>query len=184
MNKYIPLFILGISLAVGAQASATEANDGFYVQGNGSANWFENNNFDTGFGAGGALGYKFSTGTRFEGEYAFRRSKLDNDYISTFDLSDHVHVTQHAVMGNVYQDLNIFNGCLVPYVGGGAGYSFDKVSSHGVGVTVGDGWAWQAMGGFTCPIADKTELGVEYKYFDGVNAQTSHGAGVNLRRFF
>ena len=91
----------------------------FYVGAEGGLNWLLNDNssnFDTGFAAGGIVGYDF-VGLRLELETVYR----GNNGRSSFGNSGTFN--QLAVMANAYYDF-LPGAILTPYVGAGAGMAF------------------------------------------------------------
>jgi OOP family OmpA-OmpF porin len=123
--------VAAVPAAAQAQSSGSlfalrPSNPSFYVGVEGGLNWLLNDNaytFDTGFAAGGFVGYDF-VGLRLELETAYR----GNNGRSSFGTSGTYN--QLAVMANAYYDF-LPGAILTPYVGGGLGMAFVDSSLNG-----------------------------------------------------
>ncbi|WP_353226533.1 OmpA family protein [Novosphingobium sp.] len=133
--------------------------------------------FDTGWEAGGALGYDFGH-FRLEAEGFYDRSPLKGQDIPAglvtpaYSLNRSTGVSgntnTYAVMGNALIGLGHWGG-IKAYVGGGAGYARVTLNEYTAGLVPvadrADGFAWQGLAGLTVPISHNIDLGVRYRYF-------------------
>lgn len=173
-------------------ASPVQAWDGFgdwqsfYAGGFGGANFINDRRhddakfkFNTGYVAGGFIGYKTCEGFRLEGEISYRHNKIKEIEIADFEISTKGHLDQWSYMVNAIYDMNIGSwdacGCwsIVPFVGVGIGYDNQKFKINEIeeeSVFVKDkenGFAWQLMAGLLFPVSDCWEIGVEYRFHKG-----------------
>ncbi|MEM6713285.1 MAG: OmpW family outer membrane protein [Pseudomonadota bacterium] len=166
--------ILLIGSAGGALAQ--DASDGFYLKLLGGASFLSDADlsgaalgkvgFDTGFLAGGAVGYSLSgSGLRGELEYAYRTGDADGKLGITGDLAS----TSFAL--NAFYDFSpIGTARITPYVGAGLAYvteiDFDVVTGP-IGEYSKSGiFGYQLMVGADVPIAERWSLNGELRYFD------------------
>ena len=123
---------------------------GFYIAAEGGANWMfntsptstftfagpssfgtfssnSNASFNTGFVAGGALGYDF-VGPRVEAEGVYRENTrhAGGRWVSSAGFN----FNEVAIMGNVYYDF-LAGSAIVPYIGAGAGVAFVNAGALG-----------------------------------------------------
>lgn len=121
--------------------------------------------YDGGWGLAGAVGYKYRSGLRVEGEISYRDNEADSVGSSTSNNGD---VTSFGFMANVLYDFG--NGKIVPYIGAGVGLahvSYDGISPVG-GSVVDDSdtvFAYQAIAGLAIPLNDLVALSLDYRYF-------------------
>ncbi len=140
---------------------------------------------DNGFAGLGSLGYAFGNGFRLELEGSYRQTGLNS--LSGTALPANVSGTleNYGLMANVLFDMDIRLPWLYPYIGGGVGYGWDRMSgahfansetSFNTSDTQG-GFAWQAIAGLSFPISGVPGLSVtaEYRYHSVVGNQTFHG---------
>lgn len=164
---------------------------GYYVGAFGGANWLSFSNekkhylkgtkFDTGYHAGGSLGYRYSNGVRIEGEIAYRNNKLNHPEFPKKGS----HTTSITYMGNALYDFNLYP--FKPYVGVGLGYIQGQThikSNDGLVKGKGSGIAGQAIAGVSYEICDKTEVGIEYRYLYARKNMNEQSLGLTVKRFF
>ncbi len=131
-----------------AQAQSLQPG-GFYIAAEGGANWMfstsptstftwaapqsfgtvtgnSNAYFNTGWVAGGALGYDF-IGLRVEAEGVYREN---TGTLAVGGFSAGFNFNEIAVMGNVYYDF-LAGSAIVPYIGGGLGVAFLNAGALG-----------------------------------------------------
>ncbi len=134
--------------------------------------------YETGFGASGALGYDFGA-VRVEGEVAWRR--VDIETIEVRDATGSLRAI-HDVTGVIEPELptrtavlsGMVNGWLdldlalpvQPFIGGGAGVA--RVSSDNSSDTV---FAWQVGAGIGYPLGPTVTLQAGYRYFRTAEGQ-------------
>lgn len=164
-------------LALGPLPAA--ANDGLYLELQGGASFLQDADvslsgigsgeveFDTGFNAGGAIGFRILEMLRLEAHGSYRHADLDRAVIggTSLDVSDGF-AGAAAFLGNAYFDLP-FPLPIKPYVGGGMGVAIFSADVDGSSVDVdGDDtqFAWNAMGGVFIPIFRHLELDARYRY--------------------
>ena len=122
--------------------------------------------FDNGWGVAGAVGYSYPSGLRVEGELSYRTNDLD----SSEGVSLGGDVDALGVLVNVWYDFKT-DGKWKPYIGGGIGAAevgLDLESVGGAPVSFSDeDWvfAYQLGVGVAFPVASKTMLSVDYRYF-------------------
>jgi opacity protein-like surface antigen len=149
---------------------------------------------DGGYGVMAALGYKFDNSLRAEGEIAYRHNDLDS--VAGVPLNGDAKAW--SLMANGYYDIQT-GSAITPYIGAGLGVARVSQDSNfnvgGVAFT-SDGkdtvFAYQAILGVAYPVADKTTLGVEYRYFatenpkdEGVEAEyRTNNIGLRLSHYF
>lgn len=136
--------------------------------------------FDHGGVLAGAVGYKFPSGIRVEGEFSYRDNEVDSVSGVTTGSGN---VNSFAFMGNVLYDIG--NARVVPYIGAGIGLArigFDAVSPVGASV-VDDSdtvFAYQGIAGLAMPINDLVALTLDYRYFATSDPGSATNAGVSV----
>jgi len=141
---------------------------------------------DNGFVGLGSLGYAFGNGFRLELEGSYRQNGLNGLSGTALPTSVSGTLENYGLMANVLFDMDIRLPWLYPYIGGGVGYGWDRLSgarfansdtSFSSSDTQG-GFAWQAIAGLSFPISGVPGLSVtaEYRYHSVVGNQTFHGA--------
>ncbi len=136
--------------------------------------------FDHGWGLAGAVGYKYRSGLRVEGEISYRDNEADSVGGSAASSGD---VTSFGFMANVLYDFG--NGKIVPYIGAGIGLarvSFDAISPVG-GSTVDDSdtvFAYQGIAGVAMPLNDLVALSLDYRYFATADPDFTTGSGTGV----
>jgi opacity protein-like surface antigen len=168
------LVCLGVVLALPA---AAEMNNGLYLELQGGASFWQDANvsvsgvgsgdakFDTGWTAGGALGFRMFDMFRLEGHASFRMADIDTVSAGDLETSDG-WAGSAAFLGNAYFDIPI-PFPVKPYVGGGAGVAIFSADVEGDSVDVDDDdleFAWNVMGGLLWPVWRHLELDARYRY--------------------
>lgn len=191
-----------------APEAAPVTQSGWYFSGFGGANWVNStdfditapvaanvvNSYDTGFLAGGAIGYDLGSvsgpfGIRLEGEFSYRSNDVDSHNVGGGGgnaLGAALGETNViAGMANVLFDLD--TGSPFEFYGGGgigvANVDFDGhgVDAVGVGVVMNDDdtvFAWQLIAGVGFEIMPNMIFDVQYRYFraDDVSLTAVSGA--------
>ena len=128
---------------------------------------------DTGFIEGG-LGCQVNDLLRVDatGGYRFRSSLVDgNDTLRT-------ELETVTVFANAYWDITNYGG-FTPYVGGGAGAAFHRLSNITAPLDASDGdttaFAWNATAGVSYDITPALKIDVSYRYTD-LGSAISSGA--------
>ncbi len=170
---------LGFALGVGLASGPAAANDGLYLELQGGASFFQDSDislsgvgsgtveFDTGFNAGGAIGFRIFRMLRLEAHGSYRQADLDRAEIggTSLDVSDGF-AGALAFLGNAYFDIPLPLP-IKPYVGAGAGVAIFSADVDGNSVDLDDedvNFAWNVMGGFFVPIFRHLELDARYRY--------------------
>jgi OOP family OmpA-OmpF porin len=141
---------------------------------------------DGGFAGLGSLGYAFGNGFRLELEGSYRQNDLSGLTGTTSPASASGTLQNYGVMGNLLFDMDIGVPWLYPYIGGGVGYGWDRLSSArlsqtGTSFSANDtegGFAYQAIAGLSFPVSGVPGLSVtaEYRYHSVVGDETFHGS--------
>jgi opacity protein-like surface antigen len=149
-----------------------------------------------GYKVGGSYGYLFGNSIRGELELCYRDSSKRTKYEYSEGGDDQkTHISSHSMsyLANVLYDVGELSTYgLVPYVGGGVGMCSNTYSlrTKKGDVTVNkdsgkdDRFAWQIIAGAKYPVAEKTEVAVEYKYFVGAYHAKNHSVSAALVRSF
>lgn len=198
MKKYLlSITLLACLFIAGKGYSLTfyDQCEGPYVGAFGGANWLQTDTirhprlkaeFNTGYLAGVHAGYRFAYPIRVEGEASFRRNTLNHVKAEGQKFKPHAHTQTWAYMANAYYDLNIHPE-LRPYVGGGIGYARTNAKIRHEDLTVrgkDDGFAWQGIAGANYALCEKTDLGLEYRYFSSKKHVKDHSVAVALNQYF
>jgi opacity protein-like surface antigen len=183
-TAWIPCLALGLAAEAAAQQPADRLNNGVYLELQGGGSFFQDADlnidstdvtgdghaeFDTGWTAGGALGFRIFQMLRFEAHGSWRMADIDELRIEGASLGDtgDAFAGAAAFLGNAYFDIPLPIPLIHPYVGGGAGVAIFSADVDGNDVDVDDDdltFAWNAMGGFFVPIFRHLELDVRYRY--------------------
>ena len=216
MKTRISGAVLGAVLLAGGSAQAADiyapepapaATPGWYFSGFGGANWVDSTDFDitapvaanvvnaydTGFVAGGAIGYDWGAisgpfGMRLEGEISYRGNDVASHNVGgggANALGAALGETNViAGMANMLFDLNTGSPFEL-YAGGGVGVAnvdFDGHGIDGVGVVMNDDdtvFAWQLIAGVGFEIMPNMVLDVQYRYFRADDVSLTAVSGVS-----
>jgi opacity protein-like surface antigen len=173
---------LGLGLCLGLAAGPAAANNGLYLELQGGGSFFEDSDisligvgsgnveFETGFTAGGAIGFRIFEMLRLEAHGSYRQADFDHVEIGGMSVdTSGGFAGAGAFLGNAYFDIPLPLP-IKPYVGGGAGVAIFSADVNGSTVDVDDedvNFAWNVMGGFFVPIFRHLELDVRYRYITG-----------------
>lgn len=144
-----------------------------------------NEEYADGFGAGIFIGWVLDSNFRFEIEGTFRSADLDEvtmvrddfPYTTAGDVVDVGGDAQTAAaMVNVYYDLHLFDGPVLPWIGAGLGgayidYAIDATVPGDPLTVMFDGkdttwaFAYQFMAGVTVPVGEGVSMSLAYRYF-------------------
>jgi opacity protein-like surface antigen len=147
-----------------------------------------NMSYDSGWGAGGSLGYMPTFGggngvaawDSFRVEFEFHHQENDIDSIQSIAGLLQGNVSVDAYMGNIFYDMDMKNG-FIPYIGAGAGSATIDFDSTTLGIKGTDTvLAYQGLAGVyyepeTMPL---TRWGVGYRFLDSVNPKFGQGANT------
>jgi opacity protein-like surface antigen len=160
--------------------------------------------FDNGFGAGLFMGWVMDENFRFEIEGMYRNTNFDTATVVREDsgvpyalpgdvISIGGDVQSYSAMANLYYDLHVFEGSVLPWIGAGIGGVFLDYSVVGSVVDPlnpppatyplfdagSTSWVfgYQFMAGVTFPIADAISMAVGYRFFQTQDIEYSNPAG-------
>lgn len=180
---------------------------GLYVGGFGGANFVNHKkhhgiklDFDAGYIAGGAIGYRLGDGIRLEVEGAYRHNKLKKVKFAGDSVKAHktnLHSTS-VLVNAIYSFKDFGNNYLyhdvTPYAGAGIGYGWQKVSYRsnssessvsGNGRNRKNGFAWQLLAGLTYDLGCDTDISLEYRFFKGrADRFYNNSVDLMLRYYF
>jgi outer membrane protein OmpA-like peptidoglycan-associated protein len=151
--------------------------DGPNVPSGSRADW------NTGYVAGGTVGYIIGNGFRVELEGAYRHNSIDRLYgVST----DNGHISNITAMGNVLYDIN--TGTFVtPYLGVGVGMSYVQVRANPAANATPQVWfsdhdtvlAYQGIAGLSFQVTPEIALGVDYRFFGTMDPRIASSTPPN-----
>jgi outer membrane protein OmpA-like peptidoglycan-associated protein len=126
---------------------------------------------DWGWGAGGAIGYRFGNGLRAEIEGMYRQNERDEYNVFGFNIPiKDGDVTAYSGMVNVLFDID-FGGLVVPYVGVGVGAAYvegeaDLITGNPFSFD-DSAWAaaYQGIAGVNLRLDENIDLFADYRYF-------------------
>ena len=124
---------------------------------------------DLGFAVSGAVGYKFTSNLRAEGEIAYRSNDLDAVTVGGFGLTSSAavdgSVSVLSGLASGYFDIPL-GGRITPFVGAGIGVARVNVDISNTSTDESDiVFAYQGAGGFRFPVLDRAT----YKFFATAN---------------
>jgi OmpA-OmpF porin, OOP family len=132
-----------------------------------------------GFGAAAYIGWVLNDSLRLEMEGGYRSVDLDTvtiirDDTLTYAVGEVVDVGGDAQVGtamvNLYYDIHLFDGPILPWIGGGLGgafvdYSIDEPSGQFDSKDTTWVFSYQFMAGVTFPIDEGISMSAGYRYF-------------------
>lgn len=144
-----------------------------------------NEEYADGFGAGFFMGWVLDSNFRLEIEGTYRSADLEEVTIVRDDLYAVPAGTvvdvggdaqTAAAMVNVYYDLHLFDGPVLPWIGAGLGgayidYAIDATLPGDPLTVMFDGkdttwaFAYQFMAGITVPVGEGVSMSLAYRYF-------------------
>lgn len=183
--------IVSFSLALLTSTVATAATpiNGWYSSVFGGYDWTpgymnatnlgltrSNVSYESGFNAGGSLGFK-SNPMRYEGELTYIRANLNHFNVNGVRQTNPKGYSNAALgLANVYYDFPGITAPIQPFLGAGIGYAWiqSKLDSTGpFGVTnfsnANSVFAYQATGGLTYNFAENYALSLGYRYVATTN---------------
>jgi opacity protein-like surface antigen len=154
MSRIPKSLLASLALLSAAPALADEANDGgihngLYLELQGGGSFWDDANvsisnvgsgkvdFDTGWTAGGAIGFRAFDWLRAEAHASFRRADLDSVKVGSLHVSGEGWAGAVALLGNVYLDLPV-PFPIKPYIGGGAGVAIFSADTNGNNLSIDD----------------------------------------------
>ena len=163
---------------IGLRGSYVITDDGSTL-GNGLAGFNYTQSYDGGYATAAYIGWTVTEGIRLEFEGGFRSADIDTVTVVTGDgityfggevVDVGADVQAGTAMANLYYDMDIFGGDVVPWIGAGLGGAHVEYNvTDPLGVFSGNDKAWifayQLMAGLTFPISDGLSLTASYHYF-------------------
>jgi OOP family OmpA-OmpF porin len=189
------------ALPVTAQAQSLQY-PGFYIGAEGGLNWLLNTtsnstinvftpigpvttsgttniNFNTGWAAGGSIGYDF-VGPRAEVEGIYRQNTGTGTIPGAG--SNGLTASNVGVMANVFYDF--FAGqTIVPYIGAGVGVAFTQLQLQGIGTSNSTQFAYQGIVGVGWNINPMIRLNLEGRYYGTTSPNYSISGSTNVAGF-
>ncbi|MCB1112727.1 MAG: porin family protein [Chlamydiales bacterium] len=154
--------------------------------------------FDPGYFAGGAVGYRFAKWYnlehRLELEFAYRANDIGSISINGERIPLHndvsLNISTYSSMVNLYTIFPI-NCTIKPYWGFGLGYTHSSLNIRDANgsVTINnndsfDGLAYQWIVGGNYEMSCNRELSVEYRYLGMHRDLSDHSVGLKLTQHF
>ncbi len=194
MNSRHVSLLSSIAIAAALATAPALAEDaapgkGVYIGGNLGAAWFGDadnsgsginieSEYDTGYMASVAVGYKFDLGLRAEGEASYRRASLDKiTSISVGNTNVNVgsgldgdgDISALAFMANAAYDFKV-HPKVIPFLIAGVGaarYDADDIQVQGADLVDDSSWefAYQAGAGMGYAVTDQLIVEAQYRYF-------------------
>ena len=169
-KKSLLVAAAALVLPVAANAQTGTSYPGFYIGAEGGLNWLLNNNsyqMDTGWAAGGKLGYDF-VGPRVELEGLYHSNTgTGNVFFPGGVANVRGRIDQVSVMANLLYDFNI-GGPIVPFIGAGAGIAFVDSTIQGCNMCSTQ-FAYQAIIGVGYNITDAFRINIDGRYYGTTN---------------
>jgi OOP family OmpA-OmpF porin len=168
MKKSLLAAAAALVLPVAAQAQSPQP--GFYIGAEGGLNWLLNNQsyiMDTGWAAGGKLGYDF-VGPRVELEGVYHSNTGTGNVLFPGGVANvRGRIDQVSVMANLLYDF-MPASTFTPYIGAGAGIAFVDTTIQGCNMCSTQ-FAYQGILGVAWNITDAFRLSVDGRYYGTTN---------------
>ena len=191
------IFLAAVALAALPFAAHAQNQAGFYVGARGGADWLLNNSaningsatvrgfgtgtmggpvnasLDTGWVAGGFIGYDF-VGPRLEIEGLYHDNMGTDSAtlpilgVGNLRLNNKVEVQQTSMMANLYYDF-FANEAFTPYVGAGAGIAFITTRLGNLTNSNDTEFAYQAIVGAGYKVTRNVRLNLDARYYGTLN---------------
>jgi OOP family OmpA-OmpF porin len=192
------ILVAALVLATLPLSVCAQSLDGFYVGARGGLNWLLNNSanisgvatvgrfgtgtfnsttnaiVDTGWVAGGFIGYDF-VGPRLEVEALYHDNKATADSfvpvagVGTLHVTGHLDIQQTSVMANFYYDF-FAHQAFTPYVGVGVGAGVAFINRSGQLTRTDDTeFAYQAIVGVGYKVSPAVRVNVDGRYYGTLN---------------
>jgi OOP family OmpA-OmpF porin len=143
---------------------------GFYIGAEGGLNWLLNNNsytMDTGWAAGGKLGYDF-VGPRVELEGLYHSNNGSGVVAFPAGFARvNGKVDQVSVMANLLYDFNA-GGTITPFIGAGAGVAFVDSTIQGCNMCSTQ-FAYQGIVGVGWNVSEAFRISLDGRYYGTTN---------------
>jgi outer membrane protein OmpA-like peptidoglycan-associated protein len=169
-KKSLLVAAAALVLPVAANAQTGTAYPGFYIGAEGGLNWLLNNNsyqMDTGWAAGGKLGYDF-VGPRVELEGLYHSNTgTGNVFFPGGVANVRGRIDQVSVMANVLYDF-MPTSAFTPFIGAGAGIAFVDSTIQGCNMCSTQ-FAYQGIIGVAWNITEAFRLSIDGRYYGTTN---------------
>jgi OOP family OmpA-OmpF porin len=164
------LLVAAAALVLPVAANAQTAYPGFYIGAEGGLNWLLNNNsyqMDTGWAAGGKLGYDF-VGPRVELEGLYHSNTGTGNVLFPGGVANvRGRIDQVSVMANLLYDF-MPTSSFTPFIGAGAGIAFVDSTIQGCNMCSTQ-FAYQGIIGVAWNITEAFRLSVDGRYYGTTN---------------
>lgn len=165
--------------------------------------------YGDGFGAGLFMGWVLNENLRLEIEGAYRNADMQSATVTrdvsgppAYSLAGDVYavgvdVESIAVMTNLYFDLHVFDGAILPWVGAGVGGvfvdyaiagsvpdpNFPPPATYPLFDASGNMWVfgYQFMAGITFPVGEGVSMSAAYRFLQTQEFEYSNAAGDQFR---
>lgn len=137
--------------------------------------------YQSGFDAGGSIGYK-NNPMRYEGEITYLNADVRHFNVNGIRLPNSNGYT-NAILGmaNVFYDFPNFMSCLQPFLGAGIGYAWVEAKLNSPNLptptrfsATNNVFAYQGMVGLTYNFAENYAINVGYRY---IGTEKAHHLG-------
>jgi OmpA-OmpF porin, OOP family len=150
--------------------------------------------YKMGFGAGAAVGYRFTENLRAEAEFVYKGASMDKVSAGGGSLTlSSSTLSAYGFMANAYYDITQVKWPVTPFVGVGLGAIYGKFKSDQLGTNDHDTeFGYQATLGVLYPVNSQLGVSGAYRYqgssdFSKNGASLSYGSStiqVGLNYFF
>ena len=169
-KKSLLVAAAALVLPVAANAQTGTSYPGFYIGAEGGLNWLLNNNsyqMDTGWAAGGKLGYDF-VGPRVELEGLYHSNTGTGNVLFPGGVANvRGRIDQVSVMANLLYDF-MPTSAFTPFIGAGAGIAFVDSTIQGCNMCSTQ-FAYQGIIGVAWNITEAFRLSVDGRYYGTTN---------------
>jgi OOP family OmpA-OmpF porin len=164
------LLVAAAALVLPVAANAQTSYPGFYIGAEGGLNWLLNNSsyqMDTGWAAGGKLGYDF-VGPRVELEGLYHSNTGTGNVLFPGGVANvRGRIDQVSVMANLLYDF-MPTSSFTPFIGAGAGIAFVDSTIQGCNMCSTQ-FAYQGIIGVAWNITEAFRLSVDGRYYGTTN---------------
>ena len=124
---------------------------------------------DTGWTAGGALGYAFDFGLRAEAELAYRQNEIDKFHVMGTSVGVSGDTTALSALGNLWYDIPV-SLAVRPFIGAGIGMAeigMNHAQAGNANIIDDSDWvlAYQLGAGLAYQLSPGLDVTAEYRYF-------------------
>ena len=160
------LSVSSLTLAGGLDAAPISDDQGVYVGVHGGAvipGGDDSDFFENGYNLGAQAGYRFNKNLRAEAAFDYMRNNVKG-------FPDNTHLNFYTIMANAYYDIQINDSPIVPFIGGGIGYSNTSVSGAGFESGSDSHFAYQGIAGLAYHVTAKLSIDAKYRILGASDA--------------